>query len=384
MKVISFGSLNLDITHRVPHIALPGETLTSTHRAVFPGGKGLNQAVALRRAGMDVYMAGKVGRDGLPLIEYLNAEGIDTSLVRITDGVTGYAMIQVDDAGENSILLYPGENRNLTSQEIDDVLTNVSAGDVVVFQNEINDVPSTIDRAKLRGATVVLNPSPCDAAISEVKLENVDYLFVNELEGAALAKLEGAALAELEGAALAKLEGAASAGARDPKEILANLRERYPHLHVILTLGARGAYYCGDSTLEFAKALPTSVVDSTGAGDTFLGYFMAEILTQANPHENSQTGSQMDTQTNAQMGSQTGANPAVDARASSPADAQVGLQASPQVSLQTSLDRALQFASAAAAIAVSRSGAAQSIPTRAEVSRFVGRFDTADLPGHNP
>ena len=147
MKVLNFGSLNLDYVYSVPHIVKPGETMTSNKLEVFPGGKGLNQSIALARAGMDVYQAGAIGEDGKDLLQVCKENNVNTDFIRISPLRTGNAIIQVDEEGQNSIILFHVANRDQNKEFIDHVIDNFSAGDVIVLQNEINLIDYIIDRA---------------------------------------------------------------------------------------------------------------------------------------------------------------------------------------------------------------------------------------------
>ena len=147
MKVLCFGSLNIDYTYRVDHFVQPGETLAAESLQVFSGGKGLNQAIALARAGAETWMAGAVGEDGRFLLDELAAAGVLTDHVSILQQVrTGNAIIQNDKTGDNCILLYGGANRAVTEAQVDAALGHFCAGDWLLLQNEINQLPYIISR----------------------------------------------------------------------------------------------------------------------------------------------------------------------------------------------------------------------------------------------
>ena len=158
MKVLNYGSLNLDLVYHMEHFIRPGETFGATRLDKFPGGKGLNQSIALARAGARVYHAGNVGPDGEVLVETLRNAGVDTDLIRRVEEVTGHAVIQVDSRGDNSIILYAGANARVTSDQIDRVLEEFARGDYLILQNEINLVGEIMDKAFDKGMTIVLNP----------------------------------------------------------------------------------------------------------------------------------------------------------------------------------------------------------------------------------
>ena len=150
MKILNFGSLNLDYVYSVDHFVQAGETLSSIDLKEFSGGKGLNQTLALKRAGMDVYHAGAIGQDGMMLKELLESENVHSEFVKVLYGNnrTGHAIIQKDQDGDNCILLYGGTNRNITQEMIDDVMEHFDQGDYLVLQNEINNIPYLIQKAK--------------------------------------------------------------------------------------------------------------------------------------------------------------------------------------------------------------------------------------------
>lgn len=292
MKICNFGSLNLDLVYAVDHAVLPGETLSSSGREEFCGGKGLNQSIALAQAGGEVYHAGCIGVDGGKLRRLLEEKGVDTRFVRELPMPSGHAVIQVDHRGQNSILLYGGANQAITDDMIDEVLSQFGEGDWLVLQNEINGMPRIMRTAAAQGMHIVLNPSPFEKTIlTEYPLETVSWFVVNEIEGAALA------------------------GTEDPQTIVENMQARYPGAGILLTLGKRGSLCAVDGQVLEQPIFQVPVKDTTAAGDTFLGFFFA-LLPQRGPAE------------------------------------------------------ALRLATAASALAVSRAGAAGSIPTLAEAEEM--------------
>jgi ribokinase len=251
MRILNFGSLNIDYVHRVDHIGRPGETISGLSLDIYAGGKGANQSVALARAGADVMHAGRVGEDGQWLKGKLNEAGVDVSRIEVDADVrTGHAVIQVDDAGENAILLHGGANLAITPDQIDSALSGFDKGDVLLLQNEINDVPALITAAFDRGLSVCLNPAPMTDEVRDWPLDKVSLLIVNETEGEALC------------------------GVADPWEMLPKLTEMTGG-EVIVTLGSEGALYLGGDEAIHQHAIDTSVVDTTAAGDTFIGYYLA-------------------------------------------------------------------------------------------------------------
>lgn len=256
MKALCFGSLNIDFTYRVDHFVARGETLLSEDLQVFSGGKGLNQSVALSRAGLPTYHAGAVGEDGLFLLQQLRAAGVDTSCVDVRGDVrTGHAIIQNTPDGDNCILLYGGANQAITRAQIDAVLAQFSAGDLLVLQNEINELAYLMQEAHSRGLRIALNPSPMNGTVLDLPLHTVEWLILNEVEAG---QILGTAVTD----------GAAAAKA---------LREKLPHTAIVLTMGKNGSYYDDGAQQACRSAFPVQAVDTTGAGDTYTGYFLAGV-----------------------------------------------------------------------------------------------------------
>ena len=252
MRVLCLGSMNLDYVYSVSHILAPGETISSTGRETFAGGKGLNQSVAAAKAGLPVFHAGLSGTGGELLLDTLRENGVDVSFIRPVDALPGHTVIQVDEKGQNCILLYGGTNRQLTSDLIGDVLSQFGPEDLLLLQNEVNRLDEIIDRAHERGIRIVLNPSPFDQAVMACDLDKVSLFLVNEIEGAQIS----------------------GCPAREPEKILDWFGAHYPNAEVVLTLGADGAWYSGNGARHFQPAIPVTAVDTTAAGDTFTGYFL--------------------------------------------------------------------------------------------------------------
>ena len=292
MKVLCFGSLNIDYVYAVPHFVQRGETLSADALHTFTGGKGLNQSIALARAGAEVWHAGAIGADGAFLTDALDEAGVHTEYVKTLPNVrTGHAIIQKGADGDNCILLYGGANQTVTPEQIDRTLDRFSAGDLLLAQNEISTLPHLLQSAKARGLRVALNPSPMDESLPPL-LPLADYLLLNEVEASQLLRC---------------------AADGDPGRMLAQLHERYPDAMIVLTLGAQGALCADGGAIHRQPAVPVNAVDTTAAGDTFTGYFLAGVLEGQN------------------------------------------------------VPQALRFAAAAAAIAVTQPGAAPSIPARKKV-----------------
>ena len=242
MKVINFGSLNIDLVYRVHDFARPGETISATDFSRYAGGKGLNQSIALARAGAPTIHAGMIGKDGGFLLDLLRESGVDCSEVAVDPHApSGHAMIQVADSGENAIVLFPGTNHRIAPDAIRRTLARAEAGDILLLQNEISAIPEIMREAAERRMRIFLNPAPMTDAVPEYPLELADTLIVNETEWDAVKT------------------------------------HRLPAgIHILKTLGARGAVY--DDRIRVAAKPVAEVVDTTAAGDTFIGYFIAELL----------------------------------------------------------------------------------------------------------
>ncbi len=299
MKILCFGSLNLDHVYQVDHHVRAGETLACLGLAQYPGGKGLNQSIALSRAGADVWHAGQIGPDGECLVSLLKENGVKCNFIRMSQEHTGHTVIQVDAQGQNCILLYGGANRCIEEGWMEEVLSHFEKGDILLLQNEINSLPFLMEQAARRGMQIALNPSPIDGEVACLPLDTVRWFLLNELEGEALS------------------------GEREPGCICEQLLEKYPNAEVVLTLGESGVRYQSKRQTLVKSSYQVPVVDTTAAGDTFTGYFLA------------------------------------------------------QVSKGKTVAQALECASKASALAVTRAGAAPSIPMMQEVEQ-------ADLPVRKP
>jgi len=294
MKVINFGSINIDHVYEVEHFVRPGETLRSESYSIFSGGKGANQSLSLARAKAKVLHAGKIGEEGRWLLEKLQQSGVDTSLTEITDTPTGHALIQVNTEGENAIIIHGGANETITDNDIKRVLDVADKRDCLLVQNEINSVEKIIQQAKEKGLLIVFNPAPMNDAVRDYPLGLVDIFIINEVEGEALTQQ------------------------RDPATILKHMQKLYPHSRTVLTLGTEGLIYGDGENIISLPAFKVEAVDTTGAGDTFIGYFLAELISG------------------------------------------------------TEIEQCLQMGIKASALCVTRKGAGDSIPLRKEVESFNG------------
>ena len=239
--------------YSLDHIVAEGETEQSEQMNIFAGGKGLNQSVAVSRAGAKVYHAGCIGKDGDMLFDVLNGENIDTSLVKKLPEPNGHAIIQVSCKGENSIFVYPGTNRMITREYVDVVLAGFGKGDIVILQNEINSIDYIIEKAFKSGMTVILNPSPINDDVLKLDLNMISYIVLNEIEAKKLF------------------------GGTDAEASIFVASQKYPKLHIVLTKGVHGSIYHGPDGTIFQNAYKVEAVDTTAAGDTFMGYFVAGI-----------------------------------------------------------------------------------------------------------
>lgn len=252
MKILNFGALNIDYVYDVEAFVRGGQTISAQALTRSIGGKGLNQSIALARAGAQVYHAGCVGNDGDFLIDYLQENGVNTELVRTVDAPTGHAMIQVDRQGQNCIIIYGGANKAITCEHIEDALSRLSPGDAVLLQNEINDVRLIAEKAHEKGMFVILNPSPVTNL--DVPLQIVDLFLLNELEAAEIF------------------------GKETTEEQLQAMQTACPNAKFVLTLGENGAVYMDAEQTVWADAVKTNAVDTTAAGDTFTGYFLTSYF----------------------------------------------------------------------------------------------------------
>jgi possible ribokinase len=260
MKVLNYGSLNIDYVYSLDHFVKRGETISSDSLDIFPGGKGLNQSLALGRAGAKVFHAGAIGKDGMFLLDLLKNSGIQIEHVRVLEGVqTGTAIIQKEKSGDNCIILYSGANHEISEKDIEETFQNFSEGDVLILQNEINAIGRIMEEARQKGMQIILNPSPMNESIFQLPLEFVHYFILNEIEAAQILKLD-----------LVTVENA--------EKIVRELHQRYPQSKIVLTLGAEGSLYFDGELLLRQNAYKAKVVDTTAAGDTFTGYFVAGIL----------------------------------------------------------------------------------------------------------
>lgn len=296
MDIINFGSLNLDYIYKLNDFVSEGETLAANSMEVSIGGKGLNQSIALARAGQKVCHVGLIGKNGLALKEYLDKNNIDTSFIKSCDKAQGHAIIQIDNKGRNCIIIYGGSNKELSKCYIDKVMDSMPTGGYLNIQNEISNIDYIIEKAYDKNISVIFNASPIDNNLAKIDYSKIKWLIINEIEGQQIT------------------------GFTEANAILKFLETKYPDLGVVITLGEKGSICTYNGQKVQQQIYKTTVVDTTAAGDTFLGFFVACII---NKH---------------------------------------------------SIKKALQYASAASAIAVSRPGAAESIPAFSEVVSYLDNF----------
>jgi len=301
VKILDFGSCNIDCVYDVGHIVQPGETLVSRTMSKFPGGKGLNQAIAIAKAGAQVCFAGCVGEDDTILRPILKQSGVDISNLLMVEGATGQAIIQVDKHGENSIVIYPGANGAVTKEYIDQVLDQFEKGDILLLQNEISNLMYLVEKAAEKGMKTILNPSPFEDALKEIDLNDLHCVMLNETEAMQWCD------------------------SKHPYDFLIWAQKNYPKLRVVLTLGKKGSIFLKDGEMYRQQAYRVSAVDTTAAGDTFTGYFIAGL------------------------------------------------------SKGLDVPKILRYASAASAIAVSRKGAASSIPSFEEVEVMIDALPSSSI-----
>ncbi|MBR2675942.1 MAG: ribokinase [Solobacterium sp.] len=253
MKILNFGSLNIDYTYQVDHFVRPGETEASFSRMTACGGKGLNQSIALAKSGSHVFHAGAVGKtDGGILLDALKNAGVNTDYVlQLEDTPSGSAFIQVNPEGENCIVLDGGANQAITRAYADEVLSHFVNRDWLVLQNEISEIPYIIEKAHDIGMTIVLNPSPMNPSVWKMPLGYVDYFLLNEEEASLL-----------------------SENAKDP---LQELQNRYPNSAIVVTYGSKGSVCVKDGIRTEQESYPVTAVDTVGAGDTYTGFLIGSL-----------------------------------------------------------------------------------------------------------
>lgn len=260
MKVLNYGSLNIDFVYSMEHFVRSGETLSSQKMDIYPGGKGLNQSLALAKSGVETWHAGCVGEDGAFLVDLLKQNGVHTELITQISGRNGHAIIQRIPDGQNCILLYGGSNLLNTTEQIDKILSNFGEGDYLVLQNEVNEIAYIMEQAHRKKMKIVLNPSPMDEKIHSYPLEHVDYFILNELEAQEMIN-----------------------GTEYDEDMIDKIAERFPNSKIVLTLGENGSVYKDSECIIRQSIVKVPVVDTTAAGDTFTGFFLGGIVNGLTP-----------------------------------------------------------------------------------------------------
>jgi ribokinase len=254
MRVLNIGSMNIDFVYSVDHIILPGETEATGGMNVFLGGKGINQSMALAKAGVEVYHGGLIGEDGQAFLDACKEYGVNSQYIKTIPGKSGHTIIQVDKNAQNSILLFGGANQEFTKEFIDSILDNFTSEDILLLQNEVNLLSYIVDKAYEKGMQIALNPSPFNEKLNDVDLTKVSIFLLNEVEGGQIT------------------------GLVDPDEVLEKMREMFPKAKIVLTLGKDGAKYAEGDQVYHQPIFKVKAVDTTAAGDTFTGYFLSGLI----------------------------------------------------------------------------------------------------------
>lgn len=263
MTLALIGSINLDQLFSVDHAPKPGETLIADDLIEAAGGKGANQAVAAAKNGMDVHFVGRIGDDGAgtSLKEGLEAVGVNTEHLAVdTEHPTGRAVIFVEPSGQNRIVVASGANSAVTMTDVAPVLDELCEGDYLLatFESPLDTVTAAFIEAKKRGVTTVLNPAPARSRVSDALLAATDVIIPNEGEATALTGID-------------TVDAASTAES-------ANALLRRGVKRVIITLAENGSYYADADGDQFATpAFNIKALDSTGAGDTFIGGFLSQL-----------------------------------------------------------------------------------------------------------
>lgn len=300
-KVLVIGSLNMDMTVKVEELPKLGETIFGNDFYESCGGKGANQAVAVSKLGMKTEMIGMVGKDsqGEKLIQNLNKYGIISDNVIKSDELTGRAIITVDKKGDNNIIVIPGSNFKIMKEHIQDKQDVIASSDVVILQNEIpsETVEFSLLKAKELGKITIFNPAPA-RKLSEKVFKNTDYLILNETEMEEIFEIEF--------------------NDKEYTEKISGKKKEYSIKNIILTLGDKGSIlFSEDNNIKKYDVYKVKAVDTTAAGDSFIGAFTMKICEIGNP------------------------------------------------------DEAIKYATAVSAIVVTRQGAQDSIPAREEIEKFI-------------
>ena len=261
MQIFNFGSINIDHIYRVPHLVKPGETLSSTGYQQVLGGKGANQSIAMARTGLAVTHIGRYHPSDQALLTPLLTLLSDASLLQASNQqASGHAMIQVDDHGENNILLHAGSNHSFQPEEVAALLAHADSGDWLLLQNECSCTAEMIQAAVNKGMRVAFNPAPMTAAVQDYPLDKLRLLFVNQVEAA-------------------QLLSTTQENTVNTQWLAEQFQRSLPETEVVITLGASGACWCYQGQTIHMPAPRVNAVDTTGAGDTFIGYYLHGVIT---------------------------------------------------------------------------------------------------------
>ena len=260
-KVTVLGSLNVDTILQIPRLPQPGETLAMTDKRNAGGGKGANQAISAARSGAKTSFIGKIGDDenGRMMLSFLKDAGINTDQVTVSGKGTGQAFILLQESGENSIIIFGGANQEIKTQDIENAKNTIESSDFIVtqFETPIEQATKAFKLAKEAGVVTVLNPAPAHKDVDSALFENVDLITPNETEAEILTEI--------------KVVDEITA-----HEAAARLQELGAK-NVIITLGGHGAYYKTATEEKLVKAFKVNAVDTTAAGDTFLGALVSRL-----------------------------------------------------------------------------------------------------------
>jgi ribokinase len=297
MAIFNVGSINIDHVYQVEHFVQPGETLSSNGYQQLLGGKGANQSIALAQAGADAFHVGKLSKSDADYKQALIRFGVDCKHLECTDEPSGHAIIQVTPFGENAIVLFGGANQTISPDDISQALASAKPSDWVLTQNETSCVEQVLTTCKAKQLKIAFNPAPMTSAIKDLPLDCLSLLIVNEVEAQELS------------------------GQSDLDKMEQYFRSKWPELEVIITMGKVGVRMLRHQQTLNVSAFNVEAVDTTAAGDTFIGYFLAAY------------------------------------------------------SQHSDAEQALKRACAASALAVTKQGAAQSIPAKSDVERFLANHN---------
>jgi len=255
VKIYNYGAINIDHIYQVPHLVKPGETLSSSSYQQVLGGKGANQSIALAKAGAQVLHIGRCNKSDQWAIEQLRQAGVNCDLVEGVGHPSGHAIIQVDQQAENCIVLFGGANQSFSPQDINSALQDAVAGDWLLLQNECSNIAAAVNYAADAQLKIVLNPSPMLDDIKGFPLHKVSLLVVNELE----------------------LQQLLQCKCESKEQMIEQVRKAFPDTDVVVTLGAQGAMWINADEQIQVDAYVVEVIDTTAAGDTFLGFLLAAI-----------------------------------------------------------------------------------------------------------